>query len=154
VLGLAKAYKLKFVSSIFIVYFVTVFDCTAALNNTEKEDSLETKIVNISADKYDEYIGRGSDPRTHMLTGKIKPGERGWLGNPHPIGLCDICSDSHTRDECIKKFEEDFSNKINSDENFKSALLELKGKRLGCYCKPENCHGDVIKAWLDSKAEK
>jgi len=21
---------------------------------------------------------------------------------------------------------------------------------LGCYCKPQNCHGDVIKEWLDA----
>ena len=24
------------------------------------------------------------------------------------------------------------------------ALHELKGKRLGCYCKPAACHGDVL----------
>ena len=25
-----------------------------------------------------------------------------------------------------------------------AALPELAGKRLGCYCKPEACHGDVL----------
>ena len=25
-----------------------------------------------------------------------------------------------------------------------AALPELVGKRLGCYCKPEACHGDVL----------
>jgi hypothetical protein len=29
------------------------------------------------------------------------------------------------------------------------ALLELKGKRLGCLCKPKMCRGDVIAEWLD-----
>jgi hypothetical protein len=24
------------------------------------------------------------------------------------------------------------------------ALPELKGKRLGCYCKPAECHGDIL----------
>lgn len=25
-----------------------------------------------------------------------------------------------------------------------NCLPELKGKRLGCWCKPESCHGDVL----------
>jgi hypothetical protein len=25
-------------------------------------------------------------------------------------------------------------------------LLELDGKRLGCFCKPKLCHGDIIVA--------
>ena len=24
------------------------------------------------------------------------------------------------------------------------SLLELKGKTLGCWCKPEDCHGDIL----------
>lgn len=111
----------------------------------------ETKVVNTSSDEYDEYIGRGSEYRTHMLAGGIKPVETGWLGNPHPIGWCDICGVYHTRDECIEKFKEDFYKKVKYDSEFKSAVLELKGKRLGCYCKPEACHGDVIKEWIDSQ---
>jgi hypothetical protein len=43
-----------------------------------------------------------------MLDKNIKPGEEGWLGNPHPIGWCDICTTYHTRDECIERFKEDF----------------------------------------------
>ena len=30
-------------------------------------------------------------------------------------------------------------NKITIDD-----LLSLDGKRLGCYCKPKPCHGDVL----------
>ncbi|MCP4544938.1 MAG: DUF4326 domain-containing protein [bacterium] len=109
-----------------------------------------TLIVNLAADEYDIYIGRGSDPRTHMLTAGVRPGERGWLGNPHPIGYCDLCDLEHTRDECIAAFREDFRGKLTTDDAFRAAVLALRGKRLGCYCKPKNCHGDVIKAYLDS----
>lgn len=28
-------------------------------------------------------------------------------------------------------------------------LLALNGKRLGCFCKPKICHGDVIKEFVD-----
>lgn len=30
------------------------------------------------------------------------------------------------------------------NENLMAALPELKGKRLGCVCKPKPCHGDVL----------
>ncbi len=26
----------------------------------------------------------------------------------------------------------------------KEELMKLKGKNLGCWCKPEGCHGDVL----------
>ena len=86
-----------------------------------------------------------------MLAQGIKPGEKGWLGNPHPIGWCDICSKYHTRIECIDEFKKDFYNKINYDPGFKKSVYLLKGKRLGCYCKPKNCHGDIIKEWIESQ---
>ena len=28
-------------------------------------------------------------------------------------------------------------------------LCSLYGKKLGCYCKPEPCHGDVVKSMVD-----
>ena len=41
------------------------------------------------------------------------------------------------------------------DENpeFRKSVMLLKGKRLGCYCKPKECHGDVIKEWIKSQTE-
>ena len=111
----------------------------------------QTTVVNIANDSCDVYIGRGIEIRTTMLTEGIKPGEEGWLGNPHPIGWCDICNDNHTRAECIEKFKQDFYKKISSDPIFNSAVLALKGKRLGCYCKPEDCHGDIIKHWIEQQ---
>ena len=116
-----------------------------------KQKKMETTVVNLTKDTYDEYIGRGIKYRTHMLTGGIKPGTEGWMGNPHPIGWCDICREYHTRMECISKFKQDFYNKINNDSDFKRCVLSLTGKRLGCYCKPKECHGDVIKEYIDSQ---
>jgi Domain of unknown function (DUF4326) len=109
-----------------------------------------TTIVNLADDEYDVYIGRRSDPRTHMLTEGVLPGEEGWLGNPHPIGQCDLCDREHTRDECIAEFSKDFHRKLAANDEFRKAVLALHGKRLGCYCKPRNCHGDVIRSYIDS----
>ena len=109
---------------------------------------METTIVNLTAEEFDEYIGRGREYHTHMLTEGIRPGEEGWLGNPHPIGWCDICNSYHTRSESVKKFKEDFYKKIEAESEFKKAVLSLVGKRLGCFCKPKECHGDIIKEWI------
>ena len=43
-----------------------------------------------------------------------------------------------------------FGNKIDNDPIFKARILELKGKTLGCFCKPNSCHGDIIAEYLNN----
>jgi len=74
-------------------------------------------VVNIRKDKYDVFIGRPSK----------------W-GNPFFIGK------DGTREEVLKKYKVYI---LNTPELLKQ-LPELKGKVLGCYCKPLPCHGDVL----------
>ena len=86
-----------------------------------------TKVVNIEkVNKYDVYIGRGST----------------W-GNPYAIGF-----DGDDREEVIRKFQYDFDRELLRFS--KNDTLVLKGKTLGCHCKPEPCHGDVIAEYLNS----
>ena len=136
---------------LYMIVFITYSTCSKS-ESDQNISNTETEIVNLANDPYDEYIGRGIKYHTHMMTGDIEPGEEGWLGNPHPIGWCDICHEYHSRDECIAQFKKDFYNKINAEPGFKNSVLKLKGKCLGCYCKPQNCHGDVIKEWLDAQS--
>ncbi len=138
---------------LYLVFIAAILGCSNKESNNKSESNTETTIVNLANDAYDEYIGRGIEYHTHMNAEGIKPGENGWLGNPHPIGWCDICSEYHTRIECIKKFKQDFYNKIDADPEFRKSVLTIKGKRLGCYCKPKECHGDVIKEWIESELE-
>ena len=44
------------------------------------------------------------------------------------------------RDECIKAYKE----YIMKNPELIKDLKELKGKQLGCWCKPEACHGDIL----------
>ena len=85
-----------------------------------------TTIHNKYKEPYDIYIGRGS-----------------IFGNPWVIGT------HGTRDEVIDRYEEYFAEKLNSDPAFKAAVLGAKGKKLGCFCKPLRCHGDVICNYLN-----
>lgn len=45
-----------------------------------------------------------------------------------------------SRKESIEKYREYI---LNNDELL-SKLPELQGKVLGCWCKPKDCHGDVL----------
>jgi hypothetical protein len=49
------------------------------------------------------------------------------------------------RDEVISKFEE----YLLKNEELMKDLHELKGKILGCWCKPEACHGDILAKYAD-----
>lgn len=44
------------------------------------------------------------------------------------------------REECIRRYEE----WIKTQPELMEALPELEGKVLGCWCKPDACHGDVL----------
>lgn len=72
-----------------------------------------------------EYIGRGS-----------------YWGNPYSLLT------GESREEVIRKFKYDFEyEKFPNKE--KSEVYKLAGKRLGCFCKPDACHGDVLADFLN-----
>jgi len=55
--------------------------------------------------------------------------------------------EQNDRNEVIRKFKYDFERgylRKNKEE-----VLKLKGKILGCHCKPLACHGDVIAKYLN-----
>lgn len=81
-----------------------------------------TRVVNLKEETYDVRIDR-----------KTK-----W-GNPFVIGK------DGTREEVIRQYEL----YITEQRHLMDALPELKGKRLGCWCAPAACHGDVLAKLAD-----
>jgi hypothetical protein len=69
----------------------------------------------------DVYIGRGSN----------------W-GNPFIIGK------HGNRADVILAYEDKLRKLLREEPGRKAALLELKGRTLICYCKPQACHGDIL----------
>jgi hypothetical protein len=59
----------------------------------------------------------------------------------------------YTREESVARYETWFKNKIQSDDDFRAAVEELRGETLGCWCKPKPCHGDVILTYLRGNLE-
>jgi hypothetical protein len=49
------------------------------------------------------------------------------------------------RDEVIEKYRQ----RLLGRPDLLAHLPELKGKRLGCWCKPKRCHGDLLADWAD-----
>lgn len=84
-----------------------------------------------STDRY-EYIARGS-----------------YWGNPHSM-----YEDGEDREEVIRKYKYDFDFEKFPNKD-KKEVYKLAGKRLGCFCKPQACHGDILadylNAWDDGK---
>jgi len=56
---------------------------------------------------------------------------------------------NNSRDDVINKYREYMTLKI-KNENLYDELKKLKGKNLGCWCKPLKCHGDVLIELINS----
>lgn len=61
-----------------------------------------------------------------------------------------IYASGDSREVVIRKFRAYFEQEILTNPAMKKQLLSLRGYRLGCHCKPEACHGDVIADYLNS----
>ena len=113
-------------------------NCYFILYNELLDRKIPTRTINLKitkvsnkdlGDSYDIYIGRGT-----------------LWGNPYQMGK------EGTRDEVIAKFAYDFDNRyFKLPEKFDENIEKLRGKTLGCHCKPAACHGDVIANFLNSQ---
>ena len=81
-----------------------------------------TEVVNIRYAACDVYIGRAGR------------GEDGYFRNPFRL-LPGI-----SRGAALDRYRSYFRQRIHA----------LKGKRLGCFCKPYPCHRDIIKEYLNT----
>lgn len=78
-------------------------------------------VVNKYKSEFDVYIGRGSI----------------W-GNPF------VMAQESQRTQVINDYRTHLWKQLDKGEVTIQQLKELNGKRLGCFCKPKPCHGDVI----------
>lgn len=72
-----------------------------------------------------------------FVNGERFPKTDSLWANPFKI------SKTLTREDVLRKYEEYILDKIKR-EGLQERLLELRGKKLGCWCKPEKCHGDIL----------
>jgi hypothetical protein len=91
------------------------------------------RVVHCKKEEFDVYVGRGSrwgNPYSH---------KEGTLAE-HVV---------ESRSVAIQKFEE----YLLSNEELMGSLSELKGKTLGCWCKPKSCHGDILLRYANGPSQ-
>ena len=93
---------------------------------------MTTSVVNLFKEEYDIYIGRPSRYGNPFSV------------NPHSLAPFVVGS----REEAIDSYREYVLDRLEDDPDW---LEPLRGKRLGCFCKPKACHGDVIVELLDKE---
>lgn len=49
-----------------------------------------------------------------------------------------------TRDDILQKYETYIRERLLKEPALFEQFLDLRGKTLGCWCKPKPCHGDVL----------
>ena len=88
-----------------------------------------TEVVNIRYAACDVYIGRAGR------------GEDGYFRNPFRLlpGM--------SRGAALDRYRSYFYGRLRTDPEFRQRIHALKGKRLGCFCKPYPCHRDIIKEY-------
>lgn len=107
---------------------------------TKTVDAKKTRVVNIKKRKgcapvkYDVYIGRA--------VGYVNLPASKWQ-NPFSV-------ERYGRKIALRKYEEH----IRRDRTLMADLHELNGKTLGCWCKPEACHGDILIRLLREREEQ
>ena len=94
---------------------------------------MKTRVVHCKKAPYDIYIGRPSK------WGNI------FSSKPSTIAKFRVSS----KDEAIDKYED----WIQTQPELLLDLRELKGKILGCWCKPGLCHGDVLAHLADNLSD-
>lgn len=89
----------------------------------------KTTVVNIKTEPYQIYIGRAC--YGHNASPFANKFKIGWDG---------------TRSQVLAKYRK----WILGRPDLIALLPDLKGKTLGCWCKPKPCHGDILVELLET----
>ena len=91
-----------------------------------------TTVVHVH-EPFDVYIGRA------MRTAGDK---RCWVEsiwcNPFRLNL------DEPRSVALDRYRSYITRRLHNEPSLLVQLKSLRGKRLGCWCKPKSCHGDVL----------
>lgn len=79
-----------------------------------------------------------ADPKNHIYIGRknrfVNGAEQSKWHNPYPV----------SEGKAVERFE----TYIRKNKILMNDLKELRGKTLACWCKPNECHGDVLQKLL------
>ena len=101
-----------------------------------------TNLADWIADSRNAYIGRKGVVFVPDSTDASKqqrfPPKASTFANPFKV------ASEAGRQECLQRYEVYMRKRLQTEPAVLSELLELRGKKLGCWCHPKACHGDVL----------
>lgn len=111
----------------------------AASVGRRRREAEEGPVVHCMRDDYDVYIGRGKDPNTQQW---------GQWGNrfSHLESTASTVVKVHSVEEAIEAYRQELWQRVRSGKVTLEKLAALKGQKLGCWCSPGPCHGEVLTA--------
>lgn len=92
-----------------------------------------TKVINM----------RGMDRFDRSFHRVVRIDRASMFGNPFRL------NQHGNRDEVCDKYQAYFDDRVENDPVFVDRVLKLRGRVLGCWCKPDRCHGDTIMKFLE-----
>lgn len=111
----------------------------------------KTTVVNVKTHEFDVYIGRparlAKDPRCH---------EYSHFANPYALTkeLVAAMGEEKARAHVIEQFRQHLLKCLEDDPGtWIPRLRAIKGKVLGCWCKPAACHGDTVAEFAELQVE-
>lgn len=114
---------------------------SSSVTNPQSGESGPTKVVNIKKAELQkigyENLERWLENGNHLYIGR----SNGWVAGARKSKWHNPFSvKSHGLETCLELYEEH----IRSNPELMDSLEELRGKTLGCWCKPSSCHGDIL----------
>jgi NAD-dependent dihydropyrimidine dehydrogenase PreA subunit len=123
-----KSWK-RCVEQLFQVLDLPEFPKTTVISLKGKKNEWGSQLENCPTDVV--YIGR-----------RFTMG--GWDLKESPFCNPFKVTEDLPREEAIEKYREHINKKIEKDPLLKNELASYKGKKLACWCFPEECHGDIL----------
>lgn len=131
------------------------------INTTNTTNTTNTEVVNvkvknihpkylnldewISDKEFNVYIGRA---RIVFIDGIRYPSNNSIWSNPYKI------TETQSREQVLNLYRAYIETKLKSDPELIKELNKLRGKKLGCWCKPEKCHGDILVELIEKYSNK
>lgn len=101
-----------------------------------------TRVVNVRRDATE--VKRATAAGLYVYIGRDRSGRSKW-GNPFTWKPGTLAEFVVPKDEVLSRYEA----WLRAQPHLMAALGELRGKILGCWCKPGPCHGDILARLAD-----
>src|SRR5262245_11095095 len=112
----------------------------ACFKNPNPKRGAKTTVVNVRTHDFDVYIGPA-------VLGSRHKWEQGnsVFACPFQVGI------DGTPEQVVEKFRARLQKFLRKENPaWRKRMLAIKGLRLGCWCKPGPCHGDVLAQLADA----